>query len=133
MLLLLLLLLRLLLGWNFLECIFERLDTRTTQTRLHDFMQVGTRSVEVESRNDFVPIQDPILTKVSGAEILLDSIEVLGSDFAMVVTLELGVLLGSWVWVFDRVFDLLARDFERLCDGYSGPFEVVVLAALDVS
>ena len=51
----------------------------------------------------------------------------------MVVTLELGVLLGSWVWVFDRVFDLLARDFERLCDGYSGPFEIVVLTALDVS
>lgn len=51
----------------------------------------------------------------------------------MVVTLELGVLLRSWVWVFYRVFDLLARDFERLCDGYSGPFEIVVLTALDVS
>ena len=64
---------------------------------------------------------------------MLDSIEVLRSDFAMVVTLELGVLLRSWVWVFYRVFDLLARDFERLCDGYSGPFEIVVLTALDVS
>lgn len=51
----------------------------------------------------------------------------------MIVALELGVLLGSRVGIFDRVFDLLARDFERLCDGYSGPFEVVVLTALDVS
>ena len=51
----------------------------------------------------------------------------------MVVALELGVFLGSWIWVFDRVLDLLARDFERLCDGDSGPFEVVVLTTLDVS
>ena len=51
----------------------------------------------------------------------------------MVVALELGVFLGSWIWVLDRVLDLLARDFERLCDGYSGPFEVVILTTLDVS
>ena len=96
-------------------------------------MQVGSRDIEVESRNDFVPIQDSILTKVTGVEILLDSFEVLRSDFAMVVALELGVLLGSWVWILDRVFDLLTRDFKRFCDGYSGPFEVVILTALDVS
>ena len=80
-------------------------------------MQICTRDIEVESRNDFVPIQDPILTKVTGVEILLDSNEMLRSDFAMIVTLELGVFLGSRIGIFDRVFDLLARDFERLCDG----------------
>ena len=64
---------------------------------------------------------------------MLDSVKMLWSDLAMVVALELGVFLGSWIWVFDRVLDLLARDFERLCDGDSGPFEVVVLTTLDVS
>lgn len=95
-------------------------------------MQVCTRDIEVESRHDFVPIQDSILAKVTGVEVLLDSVKMLRSDLAMIVTLELGVFLGSWIWVFDRVLDLLARDFERLCDGDSGPFEVVVLTTLDV-
>ena len=96
-------------------------------------MQVCTRDIEVESRHDFVPIQDPILAKVTSVEISLDSVKMLRSDLAMIVTLELGVFLGSWIWVFDRVLDLLARDFERLCDGHSGPFEVVVLTTLNVS
>ena len=96
-------------------------------------MQVGTRDIEVEPRNDFVPIQDTVSTKVAGIEILFHSIQMLISEFAMIVTLQLGVLLGSWVWVFDGVFDLLARDFERSCNGCSGPFEIVVLTALDVS
>lgn len=51
-------------------------------------MQVGARDIEVESRNNFVPIQDTVLTKVTGVEILFHSIKMLSSEFAMVVTLQ---------------------------------------------
>jgi len=57
----------------------------------------------------------------------------LSSEFAVVVTLELRILLGSRVWILDGVFDLLASDVERFGDAYPGPFQVVVLTALDVS
>lgn len=52
-------------------------------------MQVGTRNIEVEPRNDFVPIQDTVSTKVAGIEILFHSVQMLISEFAMIVALQL--------------------------------------------